>query len=113
MTAFAKQQVRRRGLSLLEVLSALTIAGVLAAIVMPRISSSIRHADECNCGVNRAVISIQTAVWRKRKGLWPQTDLSDIGNDPEYFPEGVPSCPVDDSQYTINRVDGRVNGHDH
>jgi hypothetical protein len=42
-------------------------------------------------------------------GNWPANDLSDIAADPNYFPEGLPVNPVDNTPYTLNSTTHRVN----
>ena len=43
----------------------------------------------------------------------PLANLSDVGGDINYFPEGLPLCPVDSSAYTIDNTTGLVIGHNH
>ena len=40
-------------------------------------------------------------------------NLSDIGANSSYFPDGLPICPVDGSSYSIDTTTLRVNGHTH
>jgi hypothetical protein len=51
-------------------------------------------------------------LWRRANGTWPAADLSAIGADANYFPEGLPTCPVDGAVYTID-TNGAVVGHTH
>lgn len=100
---------RRKGFSLLELLAVVTILGVIAAVVVPRISTSKLSAQE---GVNKQNISeINSAVerWYFNKGTWPKSNLSDIGSDVEYFPDGVPRNPVTEKKYTLDNATHRVN----
>ena len=87
--------------------------GVIAMAVFPRITDSARTANDGSCQLRKGVIEVQVGLWRREQGRWPMTDLSDIGASVLYFPEGVPSCPVDGTRYTIDAVTGRVNGHRH
>jgi len=105
-----RRALRRKykGFSLLELLAVVTILGVIAAVVVPRISSSKRGAQE---EVNKQNISeINGAVerWYFQTGSWPKDDLSDIAADVNYFPEGIPKNPVDDSAYTLDSTTHRV-----
>jgi general secretion pathway protein G len=102
----------RRGLSLLELLAVITILGVLAALALARYSQTIESGKREACFVNKAEIELQASLWRRMTGGWPATNLSDIESDVDYFPEGLPSCPVDGTSYTID-TDGRVVGHIH
>jgi hypothetical protein len=38
------------------------------------------------------------------------TSLNDL-NVPDYFPQGIPVCPVSGSVYTLNPATKRVDGH--
>tara|TARA_R110002049_G_scaffold27321_2_gene94120 strand:- start:235188 stop:235544 length:357 start_codon:yes stop_codon:yes gene_type:complete len=104
---------RRSGLSLLELLAALTILGVLAAALVPRLSVSTSETKSGSCAINRRVIEIQTALWHRDHGSWPSASLADIGGDRGYFPDGVPICPIDQSDYQIDTSSGQVIGHRH
>lgn len=103
----------RIGLSLLELLAALTILGVLAAVIVPRLTGGSANTKRQSCHVQVGVIEIQAALWRRERGTWPRTDLADIGSDREFFPEGLPRCPLDDTSYAIDPLTGRVTGHGH
>lgn len=103
---------RRRGLSLTELMAVVAILGVLAAMALPRTSTSRTNGHRAACHVNRAEIELQVAMWLRDQGSLPLSNLADLGANPDYFPEGLPTCPVDGTAYTID-ADGRVVGHDH
>jgi prepilin-type N-terminal cleavage/methylation domain-containing protein len=105
--------LRRPGISLVEVLAVVTILGILAALVVPRFSNHSAEGKRNGCFVNRGNIEVQCQLWLRQKGTAPQTNLGDIGANPAYFPEGIPTCPVDGSSYTINASTLRVVGHGH
>ncbi|MCA9125976.1 MAG: type II secretion system protein [Planctomycetales bacterium] len=103
-----KSRRQRNGFSLLELLAVVTILGVIAAVVVPRISTSKKGAQE---EVNKQNISeINNAVerWYLETGDWPKVDLSDIGADGDYFPEGIPKNPVTDAVYKLDATTHRV-----
>ncbi len=103
----------RHGISLLELLAAISIIGVLAAAIVPRLGRGSSLAKSEACAVQREVIQIQARLWRREHGRWPRPNLRDVGADKDFFPEGLPTCPVDGSTYRINRKTGLVLGHDH
>jgi prepilin-type N-terminal cleavage/methylation domain-containing protein len=103
----------RRGVSMLEMLIVVTILGVLAAIVLPRLGPQAGQAKTTGCQVNKGNIEIQAQLWFRNKGSWPAADLSDIGSNSVYFPEGLPTCPVDGSSYTFDSSSETVVGHAH
>ena len=108
----ASAKSSRRGLSLTELMSVVAILGVLAAVALPRTESCQSTGRRAACHVNRAEIELQVALWLRENGSLPLSNLSDLGAADAYFPEGLPTCPVDGTSYTID-ADGRVIGHDH
>jgi hypothetical protein len=45
------------------------------------------------------------------EGVWPANDLSDIGANVNYFPEGIATCPVSGQPYRLDPAAHRVVGH--
>lgn len=103
----------RSALSLLEMIAVLAILGVLAACVIPRLGTHHISAKRHACWMNKAEIELQVQLWHRNNGSFPAADLSDIGSDQAYFPEGVPTCPADGTAYTIDTTSGLVTGHTH
>ena len=101
------------GFSLLELLAVVTILGIIAAIIVPRVTVSSDTAKQRVRDHHKATINAAVERWYIDKNSWPANDLSDIAADVNYFPEGVPTCPVDSTSYTIDTTTGRVIGHDH
>lgn len=102
------QRFSRRGFSLLELLAVITILGVIAVVVVPRISTSSQRAKEEVNRQNIAEINNAVERWYFEKGAWPNIDLSDIGTDPSYFPDGIPVNPVTGNTYTLDGTTFRV-----
>lgn len=103
------RRIKRRGFSLLELLAVVTILGIIAVVVIPRISVSSSTAKTNASGQNKAEINSAVERWYFEKGTWPANDLSDIAADASYFPAGVPVNPVDSSAYTLNATTHRAN----
>jgi general secretion pathway protein G len=99
----------RAGFSLMELLAVVTILGIIAAIIVPRVAVSSDTAKAKVNSHNRATINAAVERWYIEKGAWPANNLSDIGADINYFPDGIPVDPVDDSAYTLNATTHRVN----
>jgi prepilin-type N-terminal cleavage/methylation domain-containing protein len=108
-----RMSLRRPGLSLLELLAVVTLVGILAVIVIPRFSTQSVNAKRNACSVNKHNIEVQCQLWLRQKNASPLANLSDIGADQSFFPEGLPVCPVDGSAYTINTTTQHLNGHTH
>ena len=107
-----KLNLRKRrffGFSLLELLAVVTILGIIAVVVIPRISVSSGTAKQNADRQNRAEINSAVERWYFEKGVWPKDDLSDIAADSSYFPNGVPKNPIDASSYSLNAATHRVN----
>lgn len=105
--------VRRRGLSLLELLACVTILAVLTMAILPRLGNGAAHARSESCRVNIHVLEVQCALWRREHGQWPMSSMSDIGADQTFFPEGLPVCPVDETPYVLDSHTGRIQPHQH
>jgi general secretion pathway protein G len=110
-TSFTCRSARRRGFSLLELLAVITILGILASVVIPRIGGQTQNAKKQCCA--QYVGDLNSAIERYyfAEGSWP-TQLSDLENN-DYYPEVVPPCPVSNTTYTIDSTTHRVLGHNH
>lgn len=102
-----------RGLSMLEMIIVVSIMGILALVIVPRVAAPGRTAKINACHVNKGNIETQAQLWFRNKGTWPATDLSTISGNTDYFPDGLPTCPVDGSAYTFNSANEAVIGHTH
>jgi general secretion pathway protein G len=101
----------RSAFSLMELLAVVTILGVIASLVLPRVIGGSYLAKEKACLHNRAEINIAVEQFYIHNGVWPANDLSDIAADADYFPEGAPACPVSGNAYQLNGATHRVTGH--
>jgi prepilin-type N-terminal cleavage/methylation domain-containing protein len=108
-----REAARRPAFSLTELMAVLTILGVLAALIVPRVVGHQEAAKSAACEANRAEIELQAKLWRRSNGTYPTADLSNISAEPANFPGGLPVCPVDGTAYTIDPTSGTVIGHAH
>ena len=100
---------KRSGFSLMELLAVVTILGIIAAIIVPRVAVSSDTAKAKVNNHNKATINSAVERWYVEKGTWPANNLSDIGVDTNYFPDGVPVNPVNGTAYSLNATTHRVN----
>jgi general secretion pathway protein G len=105
----ASRLSRRSGFSLMELLAVVTILGIIAAIIVPRVALSSDTAKTKVNLHNKATINSSVERWYVEKGAWPAATMSDISADLNYFPSGLPTNPVDNSAYTLNATTHRVN----
>ena len=92
---------KRKGITLIELLIVVIILGALAALAIPRISTSATTAKQNTCDTNIDVINSQMEVYFAEHGSYPAID--DLFADANYFPEGAPICAVDAADtYSLN-----------
>lgn len=104
---------RRAGFSLMELLAVVTILGIIAAIIVPRVTSGAETAKERTCVYNCGHIHSAVERYRDATGAWPSADLSEFVGNLDYFPDGIPVCPVSGAAYTLEVAGDlyRVKGH--
>lgn len=99
----------------MELLAVVTILGVIAAIIVPRVTTSTDKAKSTTCDYNCGHVHSAVERYRLTTGEWPSADLNEIKNV-TYFPDGIPVCPVSGNAYTLvitgdlYRIDGHTNG---
>src|SRR4051812_29298999 len=98
----ARSHALRSAFSLMEMLAAAAILGILAAVIVPRLVNHQDSAKKSACYANKGDIELQAKLWRRNRGTYPAANLSDIGPDTSYFPGGLPTCPVDGTSYTFD-----------
>lgn len=81
-----------KGLTLIELLIVVIILGALAAIAIPRMSSSADTAKARACQTNQDTMDTQIELYNANTGGWPT--FSTFVADANYFPDGAPACPA-------------------
>lgn len=105
-----KQKNRKMGgFSLLELLAVVTILGIIAVVVIPRISISASTA-KANVHLQN-VAELNSAIERYyfNTGGFPSAAMTEL-NVSAYFPGGLPTDPRTDpaGTYTMNTTTNRV-----
>lgn len=97
----------------MELLAVVTILGIIAAIIVPRVTSSAETAKQKTCDHNCAHIASVVERYRESTGTWPSADLNEVDGALDYLPDGLPTCPVTGAAYTLDITNDlyRVNGH--
>src|SRR5690349_24041608 len=93
---------KRSGFFPTQLPAVVTILGIIAAIIVPRVAVSSDTAKSKVNSHNRATINSAVERWYVEKGAWPANNLSDIGADLNYFPDGLPTNPTNGTAYTLN-----------
>jgi prepilin-type N-terminal cleavage/methylation domain-containing protein len=102
----------RAAFSLMELLAVVVILGIIAALIVPRVTSGTDQAKDKACEHNRTEINITVEQFYLHNAAWPANNLSDVAVDPNYFPDGLPTCPVTGQPYRLDPTTHRVIGHD-
>ncbi len=100
----------RRGLTLLELLIVVLVAGALAIIIVPRIGRSATSAKIKVCKANVDLINRQVEVYKANNDNWPAA-LTEVMENTDYFRDGPPECPFR-TAYTLG-PNHRVVKHNH
>ena len=96
------------GFSLVDLLAVATIVGIIAAIIVPRVTLSSATAKEKVRDHHKATINAAVEQYYIDNDDWPSDDLSDIAKDADYFPDGIPVDPVSGDAYSLDASTHRV-----
>ena len=102
---------QRKGFTLVELLIVVLIIGALAAIAIPRISTSAATAKTNACNTNVDTINTQIEMYYANNSAWPSA-LTDITASTDFFPDGAPACPYS-TAYSLNATTNHVEAHSH
>ncbi|MCP4652265.1 MAG: prepilin-type N-terminal cleavage/methylation domain-containing protein [Candidatus Omnitrophica bacterium] len=113
--------MERKGFTLIEILFVIVVIAILAAIIVPRLTTTQTTAKQNACDANVANINTQLERYYFDTGSWPAAALTQMipTTSYDYFPDGVPVCPVTTSEtYQMNGTTNRVHDtgtttHDH
>lgn len=99
-----------KGFTLVELMIVVLILGALAAIAIPRIMGGAQTARISACSTNIDTLNSQIELYNANEGSWPAS-LAALTSDPNYFPDGAPTCPFG-TAYNYN-ASHRIDPHSH
>ncbi len=99
---------RRQAFSLMELLAVVTILGIIAAIIVPRVTTSSDTAKAKVHAHNMGTINSAIERYYITTGNWPSTAaMAELEVD-AYLPDGIPLNPLNTTKYTMNTTSNRV-----
>jgi len=100
------------GFTLIELLLAVILISIIGAIVIPRYMINQREAKIQACEIQRSIINKGVERFFMVESTWPANSLSDLRTNDMYFPDGIPTCPIDLTSYRLMPSPyHRVSGH--
>ena len=110
--------MRKKGFTLIEILFVIVVIAILAAIVIPRLTTTQSTAKENACDANKASMNTQIERYYFDTGSWPSSNLAEMipPTSYDYFPDGAPVCPVNSTAYNMATATHRIHEegtHDH
>ncbi len=104
--------IKKKGVTLIELLIVVLILAALSAIAIPRISQSATNAKKNACATNIQTINTQIEMYNSDNGSYPGT-VDVVTRDIAYFPDGEPICPVTEGTYPDAMVNKRIDASGH
>ncbi|MEM9825972.1 MAG: hypothetical protein AAF958_05260 [Planctomycetota bacterium] len=90
----------RVGMTLLEIILALTISAVVAVITLSALRRPTESATEGACTANRAMIQIAVDRFHHDQERYPQISTTELTTE-GYWTGDLPSCPTRQQQYFL------------
>ena len=93
---------RKKGISLLEVIAALTLTAIIAAVGIRHLSTPGTTAHQRTCDMTRQTLQGYAERYRDDTGQFPRRNLAEIEST-NYAGAVLPTCPVTGQAYQIRR----------
>jgi prepilin-type N-terminal cleavage/methylation domain-containing protein len=106
-----QNRVARRAFSLLELLAVVTILGILASLVLPRLSGQAVTAKGKVCSQYVGDLNGAIEKYYIDHGTYPAS-VNDLQDD-RYYPAAIPVCPVTGQPFAIDTNTHSVRPHNH
>ncbi|MBN1816025.1 MAG: prepilin-type N-terminal cleavage/methylation domain-containing protein [Sedimentisphaerales bacterium] len=88
----------QKGITFTELLIVIVLLAVLGMVAVPRISRSAQNAKQNTCDTNVSVVNAAVEMYAREHNSQYPADTNDLTSkillNTQYFPEGVPSCPL-------------------
>jgi len=97
----------KRAFTLVEVILVVVIVGILAAIVIPRITYTKVEAQKQACNANVSALNAQIELYHVKEEDWPASLTTLVTDD---YIDAVPVCPFG-TAYVYSTGDYRVAKH--
>lgn len=98
---------KRRAFSIIEFFAVSTIVGIIAAIVVPRVVVDDKLAKEKIRDHYAAAINVAVERYQSEHQAWPDS-IADLSQDPEFYPDGLPSDPLTGRSFELDAATHRV-----
>ena len=95
-----QQKMKKRGYTLVEILMAVAILGMIAAIVVPRFNSQIKYSGTNKTKANLETLRTAVRLFYEQEGIWPNNSLSNLISG---APSGYQYLPVIPSEGVKNK----------
>lgn len=104
---------RRKAFTLVELMIVILVLGALAAIALPRLADRATEAKRGACLTNIATINSQTELYNTDPDNtgYPGNLMTDLLDNPLYFPDGPPVCPSGGDYAYINETNPEEAGY--
>lgn len=93
---------RRNGMSLIELMAAIIIAGTIAAVSIQYLRPASETGKQRSCDLIRETLQSHARRFNERTGQVPSSNLSQLQST-EYYGPVLPTCPITGDSYRLDR----------